>query len=179
MWIPHFNPYGPYFGASSLSLIGHRSRFGSLAAADSALRKILGDILIDRDLDISRTLVRALPSGLRVGGSLRASNTYIQEIPSMLHVGGDLELSNTPLWGIWQSVVVGGRLVLNDTRLKRLPFDITFGEAHLIGTRIPYIPADIPDKVVIIGTKGRRTSASSYRQTWRKWFLHSVLLVPV
>ena len=68
-----------------------------LSFVEDELKEIKATKLYKGDLNLERTAIKSLPSGLTVGGSLDLRGTAIAELPSGLTFGGYLYLRGTAI----------------------------------------------------------------------------------
>ena len=83
--------------------------------------------VVKGDLNLSRTSITSLPSGLQVGGDLILTGVSITSLPSGLRVGGHLNLSYAPVTSLPSGLKVGGNLILFRTPITSLPSSLQVG----------------------------------------------------
>lgn len=169
-----------FLSASAIRFLGSGSRFGSLILANTLVRELPDDIIVERDLDIWNTLVTTLPSGFSVQGSIMASGLDILALPDGLSVGGDLDLSNALIEVLPKRAFVGGRLILDGTKIDHVPRKVRFSEIHLQRMGIVKLSRSVPSETKVRNSDGEYQTAAAYRARSSKGFLASKLgfLIP-
>jgi hypothetical protein len=138
--------------------------------------KFYDKIVVDGDLDLTRTPITSLPDNLHVGGSLNLymcknltslgnnlsvrgylelSRTPITSLPDNFSVGGNLNLSYTPITSLPDNLHVEGGLYLVETPITSLPDNLSVGgNLNLIRTPITSLSDNlvVKGKIVIYGT---------------------------
>ena len=77
------------------------------------------DLIINGDLNLSKTKITKLPDNLTVNGNLDLTHSKITKLPDNLTVGGNLALYYTKMTSFPHSLIVDGSIILFNTQLSK------------------------------------------------------------
>lgn len=98
----------------------------------------------DGDLYFPHSPITSLSDNLKyIGGSLDLTDTLIKSLPAGLKVGGCLDLSHTPITTLPDNLTVGGNLYVDHTQITSLPGNLEVGGLYIYNTQIASLPDNL------------------------------------
>lgn len=97
-------------------------------------------IIVEDDLNLRDTNIKALPEGLIVRGNLTLRNSLIEELPKNLYVEGNVDLMITALESLPENMQVTGDLFLAFSNIKTIPNDLYIGGNLYLNDLVKEIP---------------------------------------
>jgi len=109
---------------------------GDLNLAGLALVSLPDGLIVEGELDISRTRIKHLPADLQVR-HLIAQESDIQNLRRSLYIPGNLDISGTKISHLPKGLSVGGDLVLADTDIHWIPGGTRIGGDIVLDQKQP------------------------------------------
>lgn len=98
---------------------------------------------------LDNSMIKELPSGLKIKRGLSLNNSEIEKIPSDIEIGEGLYLSGSKIKSLPDNLKVGDNLFLNNTEIEFLPKGLQVGNVLDISKskiKITSLPKDIKVK---------------------------------
>lgn len=129
-------PYGTF--PPELKKVG-----GNFSVVNSKVEEFPGNMQVQDNFIISKTSIKSLGKGLKIGGGLHIANCMdLTTLPSKITVGGSIAIKNTPISEYPANLnKVNGNLGLYKTNISSLPSGLSImGSLDLRETPIDKIP---------------------------------------